>query len=161
LRDVLDDLDRHFDEFEKSLEEIIRSSVNAGQKAFSPPVVAGMAMGVGPEGKPSIQFFGDNMTGPNGYRAPIYEQILDQSAGTLRLMVELPGVDKEDLEISAQENRVSLSAVHGERKYKVDITPKKEIEPDSGSASYKNGVLEAVFKIKDNTNKGYRQIRVV
>ena len=32
---------------------------------------------------------------------------------------------------------------------------------DSGSASFNNGLLEVVFKLRDNTNKGYRRVRVV
>ncbi|MDA4136266.1 MAG: Hsp20/alpha crystallin family protein [Thaumarchaeota archaeon] len=161
LRDVLDELDRFFEEFERSLEQTIRSSVNTGQKAFSKPVVAGMAMGFGPEGKPRIQFFGDNLVGPDGFRAPIYEQVVDEKEGNLRLLVELPGVEKEDVQISALEDRVSLNATKGERNYKMELTLQNAIDPESGTASYSNGILEVVFKLRDKTNKGYRRVRVV
>jgi HSP20 family protein len=161
LRDVLDELDRFFEEFERSIEQTIRSSVNTGQKAFSKPVVAGMAMGFGPEGKPRIQFFGDNLVGPDGFRAPIYEQVVDEKEGNLRLLVELPGVEKEDVQISALEDRVSLNATKGERNYKMELTLQNAIDPESGTASYSNGILEAVFKLRDKTNKGYRRVRVV
>jgi len=144
LRDMLDELDRHFDEFERSVEEAIKASVNTGQRAFSRPVVTGMAMGFGPEGKPRIQFFGDNLIGPDGFRAPIYEQVVDEKEGMLRLVFELPGIEKEDVQVSALEEKVTLEAV-----------------PDSGAATYRNGLLEVVFKLRDNTNKGYRRVRVV
>jgi HSP20 family protein len=161
LRDMLDELDKFFEDFERGLEETIRTSVMTGQKAFSKPVVAGMAMGLGPEGKPTIQFFGDNLVGPDGYRAPIYEQIVNDSEGSLKLLVELPGVEKEDVQISALEDKASLEAVKGERKYRADISLQKAIDPDSGTASYSNGVLEVVFKLRDKTNKGYRRITIV
>jgi len=160
LRDMLDELDRFFQDFERSIEQTIKDSVNTGQKAFSKPVVAGMAMGLGPEGKPRIQFFGDNLVGPDGFRAPIYEQIVDAKQGTLRLVVELPGVEKEDVQISALEDRVSLSAAKADRKYKMDLTLQNAIDPESGTATYSNGVLETVFKIRDKTNKGYRPVKV-
>ena len=32
---------------------------------------------------------------------------------------------------------------------------------NKGVASYKNGLLDVVFKLRDNTNKGYRSVRVV
>jgi HSP20 family protein len=115
LRDVLDEFDRYFDDFEKSIEDAIKSSVNTGQKAFSRPVVTGMAMGFSPEGKPRVQFFGDNLIGPDGFRAPIYEQTVNDKDGTLRLVVELPGVEKEDVQISALEDRISLDAQKGGR----------------------------------------------
>jgi HSP20 family protein len=158
---MLDELDRFFQDFERSIEQTIKDSVNTGQKAFSKPVVAGMAMGLGPEGKPRIQFFGDNLVGPDGFRAPIYEQILDEKQGNLRLIVELPGVEKEDVQISALEDRISLEAAKADRKYKMELTLQNAIDPESGTATYSNGVLEVVFKLRDKTNKGYRRVRVV
>jgi HSP20 family protein len=161
MRDMLDEVDKFFEEFERALEDTIRSSVSTGQKAFSKPVVAGMAMGLGPEGKPRIQFFGDNLIGPDGYRAPIYEQVIDEKEGNLRLLVELPGVEKEDVQISALENKVSLEAVKGERKYRMELSLQTAIDPESGTASYTNGILEVVFKLRDKTNKGYTRVSVV
>jgi HSP20 family protein len=158
---MLDDLDRYFDEFERSVEDVIKTSINTGQKVFSRPVVAGMAMGVGPEGKPSIQFFGDNLIGPDGFRAPIYEQLVDDAQGTLRLLIELPGVEKEDVQVSALDDKVTLQAERGERRYRVEVRLQREIDAESGTASYKNGLLEISFKIKDKTNKGYRRVTIV
>jgi len=161
MRDMLDELDKYFQDFEKNIEDVIRISINTGQKAFSHPVVAGMAMGLGPEGKPAIHFFGDNLVGPDGFRAPIYEQVIDEKDGNLRLLVELPGVDKENIQVSALEDKVSLEAVKAERRYKVDVPLQREIDPDSGSASHKNGLLEIIFKIRDKTNKGYKRVSIV
>lgn len=158
---MLDELDRFFEEFERSIEQTVRSSVNMGQKAFSKPVVAGMAMGFGPEGKPRIQFFGDNLVGPDGFRAPIYEQVVDEKEGNLRLIIELPGVEKEDVQISALEDRVTLEAAKTDRKYRMELSLQNAIAPESGTASYTNGVLEVVFKLRDKTNKGYRRVKVV
>ncbi len=161
LRDMLDEIDHYFEEFERSVEDAVKSSVNMGQKAFSKPVVTGMAMGFGPEGKPRIQFFGDNLVGPDGYRAPIYEQVLDQAEGNLRLLVELPGVEKEDVQLSAIEDKVTVEAARGDRKYRTEVALQRDIDPESGTASYKNGLLEVAFKLRDNTNKGYRRVNVV
>jgi HSP20 family protein len=158
---MLDELDHYFEEFERSVEDAVKSSINTGQKAFSRPVVTGMAMGFGPEGKPRIQFFGDNLVGPDGFRAPIYEQIVDEKESILRLLVELPGVEKEDVKISALEDRATIEASKGERMYRAEILLQSAIDPDSGSASYKNGLLEVVFKLRDKANKGYRSVRVV
>ena len=161
LRDMLDELDHFFEDFEKSLEDVVRSSVNTGQKVFSRPVVAGMAMGVGPEGKPTIHFFGDKLVGPDGFRAPIYEQVVNEKEGNLRLLVELPGVEKEDVEISALADKLSMTAERGDRKYRIEVPLEREIDPESGTATLKNGLLEVIFKTRDNTNKGYRRVTVV
>ncbi len=161
LRDILEELDRYFDEFEKGVEDIVRASLNSGQRQFSKPVVAGFAMGVGPEGKPTLQFFGDKMVGPDGYRTPIYEQVIDEKEGKLRLLVELPGVEKEVIEISALEQKLSLRVDKEGTKYKAEIDLKAEVDPDSSKATYRNGLLEIIFSLREKTNKGYRRVRVV
>lgn len=161
LRDILDELDRYFEEFERSIEEALRSSISSGRKVFSKPVVAGFAMGVGPEGRPTVQFFGDKFLGPDGYRTPIYEQVVDEKEGKLRLLVELPGVDKDGIDISALEDKVIIKVENHNRKYNAEISLKREIDPDSSKATYKNGLLEVIFNLRDKTNKGYRRVRVV
>jgi HSP20 family protein len=161
LRDVLDEFDRYFDEFEKHIEEAIRTGVNSGQRVFSRPVVTGMAMGLSEEGRPAIHFFGDNLVGPDGFRSPIYEQVVDEKEGKLRVLVELPGVEKGDVQVSAVENSLSLKAEREGRKYKLEVALEKEIDPDSGTASYRNGLLEISFNLREKTNKAYRRVTIV
>ncbi len=160
LRDILDELDRFFEDMEKDIQEVIRDGVNSGQRLLGKPFVAGVQMKIGPEGKPSIQFFGDN-TQSDGYRAPLNEQFLDNDKGILRILLELPGVEKSGIEISAADDKVGLTAESETRKYKTEIPLRAPVNPDSGKAEYKNGVLEISFSLRDKTNKGYRRVTVV
>jgi len=161
LRDVLDELDRSLEEIEKEIEDAVREGLASGRKLFSKPFVAGVAMKVGPEGKPTVQFFGDAPLSSEGYRAPIHEQVLDEKSKVLRVIIELPGVEKNDILVSAADDRISVKAEKETRKYKADLALKKEIDPESGGAEYKNGILEISFSLKDKTNKGYRRVSVV
>jgi len=161
LRDMLDELDRTFDEMEKEIEEAVRQGLATGRRLFSKPFVAGVAMNLGPEGKPSIQFFGDHPLSSEGFRAPIHEQLLDEKDGNIRLIIELPGVEKGDIELSASEDRIAIKAVKDARKYKTEFSLKRAVDPESGKAEYKNGILDIVFSLKDKTNKGYRRVSVV
>ncbi len=161
MMDVLAELDRYFDEFERSVQDSIRASLAAGGSFFTRPVVTGVAMGLTPEGRPSVQFFGDKLEGREGYRTPIYEQLLDDKAGTLRLIIELPGVEKDAIDISAQEGKVVIQTNQTGRKYKVEIPLKNEIDPESGRAAYSNGILDTVFELRQKTNKGYRRVNIV
>jgi len=160
LRDVLDELDKYFEEFEKDIEETVRSSLSAARipaKQF----MAGFSLKVGPDGKPSVQFFGDNPTDADGYRSPMSEQILDQKGGFLRVVVDMPGVEKNDIELDATEDTAVIRAERGNRKYKTEIRLKAEVEADSGKAEYKNGVLEILFSLRDKAKKGYRRVDIV
>ncbi len=161
LRDVLDELDRSVGEMEKEIEDAVRQGFAGGRRIFTKPFVAGLAMRVGPEGKPTIQFFGDSLLSSEGYRAPIHEQLVDEKGKTLKVIIELPGVEKNDIVASASDDRISVKAEKETRKYKAELSLKKEIDPESGKAEYKNGILEITFSLKDKTNKGYRRVSVV
>ncbi len=161
LRDVLDELDRSFEEMEREIEEAVRHGFEGGRKVFSRPFVAGISMGMGPEGKPTIQLFGNDPLSSEGFRSPIREQLIDENAKTLRLIVELPGVEKGNIEIAASDDRISIRAEKEARRYKSEFPLKREVDPESGRAEYRNGILDLVFSIKDKTNKGYKRVSVV
>jgi len=161
LRDLLDELDRSFEEMEREIEEAVRHGFESGRKVFSRPFVAGISMGMGPEGKPTIQLFGNDPLSTEGFRSPIHEQVIDDNAKTLRVIVELPGVEKSIIEIAASEDRVSIKAEKDARKYRSEFPLKREVDPESAKAEYKNGILDLFFLIKDKTNKGYRRVSVV
>jgi len=159
LRDMLDELDRYFEEMEKDFQNSVRRVLGEGRQ-LSGPFVGGFAMQVGPEG-PSIQFFGDNPLHSDGFRSPLTEQVVDEKGGALRVVVDLPGVDKENIVISATERSATVKAEQGTRRYKSEMELKAEVDPDSGRAEYKNGVLEILFSLRDKSNKGARRVRVV
>jgi HSP20 family protein len=160
LRDMLDELDKQSAELEKTIEEAIKQSLSS-TGLLKEPFVAGLTMRVGPDGKPIIEYFGDRHHNEEGFRTPIYEQSVDDKAGNLRLLVEIPGVPKDDIEISAVEQRASITAQSNGRKYKLEIPLKRDVDPDSGKATYENGILNIVFSLREKTNKGYRRVRIV
>lgn len=160
LKDMLDELDRYFEEFENDMQEAIKERFTM-PKALAKPFVAGFQMRMSPEGRPSIQFFGDNPQQGDGYRSPLNEQIVDEKAGVLRLVMDMPGVEKGDIEISASEDSVGTKAERGVRKYKTQVALRAKIDPDTGKAEFKNGVLEISFSLRDKPNKAFRRVNVV
>ena len=66
------------------------------------------------------------------------------------LAVSLPGVQKEDLEISARENRVSLRAPRSFPEgtgvtYELSLRLARDLDPGSAKAVLTNGVLDLRF----------------
>ena len=160
LRDTLDELDRYFEELEKDIQDAVRKGLSGPRRAFS-PFMAGFSFNLGPEGKPAIQFFGNNPSMADGYRSPMTEQVLDEKSGTLRLILDMPGVEKGDIDLSVAEDKAVIKAERGARKYRAEIGFKAEVQPESGKAEYRNGVLEILFSLRDKTNKGYRRVDIV
>ena len=160
LRDMLDELDKYFEDFERDIEEAVKNSIFGPNKS-SKPFVAGFSFNLGPEGKPSLQIFGDNPVHRDGFRAPINEQVIDSKNGVLRILLEMPGVEKEDIRVDATEETAVITAEREERKYRAELSLKATVRPDSGKAEYKNGMLEISFSLKDKTNKDFRRVNVV
>ena len=160
LRDMLDELDSYFEGFEKDIEEAVKSSI-FGTDGSGKPFIAGFSFNMGPEGKPSMQIFGNNPVSGNGFRTPINEQVVDEKNGVLRVLMEMPGVEKKDISVETTEESAVITAENADRKYRAEMTLKVPVRPDTGKAEYKNGMLEISFSLKDKANKGYRRVNVV
>ena len=160
LRDMLDELDRYFEEFEKDIQDVVRDSISA-VRPKTEPYIAGFSFRLGPEGRPSVQFFGDSPLHHDGFRSPMSEQILDEKNSLLRVVLDMPGVEKGDIKVEATEDSAVVTAERDSRKYRADIELKAQVQPDSGKAEYKNGLLEISFSLRDKTNKGYRRVNIV
>jgi len=160
MRDVLDELEHYFEGFQKEMEEAVRNNL-FGNDQSAWPFIAGFSFNVGPEGKPSIQVFGNNPVGGDGSRSPINEQVVDGKNGTLRILLEMPGVEKEDIRVEATEESAIITAEREDRKYRAELPLKAQVRPESGKAEYKNGMLEISFSLKDKANKGFKRVNVV
>jgi HSP20 family protein len=79
----------------------------------------------------------------------------------VRVVLEMPGLSKEHIKIQAYKNSVEISSDHPQRKYQViDIPRVADIK--TIRSTYKNGILEIVFKKKEKSkcnNKG-RKTRI-
>ncbi len=160
LRDMVDEMNKYFESVQKEIEDAMKNSI-FGDERFSGPFIAGFSFNMGPEGKPSVQLFGNNPMTGNGFRAPINEQVLDEKSGTLRLLLEMPGVEKQDIQVDATEDKAVITAENEQKKYRAEIELKATVKPDSGEAVYKNGMLEISFSFKDKANKGFKRVNVV
>jgi HSP20 family protein len=159
LRDVLDELDDYFEGLQKQIDEAVKSSILGAEMSVK-PFVAGFSFNLGPEGKPSVQLFGNSPTS-RGVRSPINEQVLDEKNGTLRLLLEMPGVEKDDINVETTEETAVVTAQSEGRSYRAEMELKSPVKPDSAKAEYKNGMLEISFSLKDKANKGFRRVNVV
>ncbi|MGI0055829.1 MAG: archaeal heat shock protein Hsp20 [Nitrosarchaeum sp.] len=124
----------------------------------SGPFYYGYTMTVGSNGKPVVKEYGNVKPGlllSADTREPIVDAIVDEKGKTVKLVAEMPGVEKTDVKILVHDKFVDISAEHGEKKYHVKVPIKHKVDENSAKASYKNGILELVFKlIEDEKPKG-------
>jgi len=153
--------------FDSEIDRIFRSMSNSffnigdifeeSKRNDSGSCCYGYAMTVGPDGKPVVKEFGNIKPGQlptSNTREPIVDTIVDEKEKIVKLIAEMPGVEKTDVKIVVEDKIVDLSAEHDEKKYHVKVPLKHKVDENSAKASYKNGILQLVFKVVEEKPKG-------
>jgi len=83
-------------------------------------------------------------TSLKGEREPLFE--VEEKDGDFIVTAELPGVERENIDLTVFENKLRISAEGSGRKYSGEIELPTLVEPDSVKASYKNGLLRVVVR---------------
>ena len=128
-----------------------------GKDSGSGPYYYGYTMTVGPDGKPVVKEYGNVKPGllPNSdTREPIVDTIVDEKEKVVKLIAEMPGVEKTDVKIVVDNKVVDVSAEHGEKKYHAKVPLKHKVDENSAKASYKNGILQLVFGLVEDKPTG-------
>jgi HSP20 family protein len=157
------DFFEEFDKLEEMMDEMMKHAFEEEPsekiRAFR-PYVYGFSMSVGPDGKPVIREFGNvqkNRFGPKirEEREPLVD-ILEEEKHVVAV-AELPGVEKEEINLRAAEDTLTISVDTANRKYHKELALPARVDPKSAQASYKNGVLEVrLTKTVEKTFKGER-----
>ncbi|ADI73821.1 heat shock protein Hsp20 [Methanohalobium evestigatum Z-7303] len=69
------------------------------------------------------------------------------------VVAEMPGVEKEDINLHSTEWTVEITATKGESNYSEIVEFPVKVDPNSASATFKNGVLEIIFDKTDTDQK--------
>jgi len=156
--DVFDEFDR----LEEMMDEMMRRAFETpseGKKVYR-PYVYGFSMSVGPDGKPVIREFGNVQPSQRGpkireEREPLVDAMEEDK--DVVIVAELPGVEKDNINLHATEDHLTISVDTPERKYHKDLSLPAKVDPKSAQASYKNGVLEVrLKKLVEGAVKGER-----
>lgn len=75
------------------------------------------------------------------------------------MVAELPGVEKNDINLQCSENDLTISVDTSQRKYHKTMELPVSVNPDTPKASYKNGVLEVILKRQKPGRKG-KEIKI-
>ncbi len=172
----LGDIDRFIEEMEKEIAEAFENMEvpkNLSRERKLPdgsirkeygPFVYGYSITIGPDGKPIIREFGNMKPGLGGEdRTPLSLQerreplvdIIEENESII-VMAELPGVNKENIQLLASSNGLTISVNIPHRKFFKELKFPIEVETSNAQSTYKNGVLEVRLMKKKKTKKGTR-----
>ena len=134
-----------------------------GNGSESGPFFYGYTMTVGPDGKPVVKEYGNvkpNLIPTSDTREPIVDTIVDKKEKVVKLIAEMPGVEKSDVKVIVENKSVDLSATRNEKKYHVKVPLKNTVDENSAKASYKNGILEITFKLVEEEKPKGKMVEV-
>jgi HSP20 family protein len=155
------DIYDEFDRLEEMMDEMMRRAFETPSEGakFRRPYVYGFSMSVGPNGKPVIREFGNVESSHGGprireEREPLVD-VMEENREVV-ILAELPGVERDDINLNAAENHLTISVDTAERKYHKELSLPAMVDPKSAQASYKNGVLEVRLRKLEKPFKGER-----
>lgn len=166
------DIDNMFREMEKMMEDEFKNFSDKVPKEYVKerkmpdgstvkelgPFVYGYSMKIGPDGKPEIQEFGNlkkSLKGPEvkEEREPLVDVV--ESGNEIRVVVELPGVEKTDIKLHGTEDSLTISVDTAQSKYYKELNLPSKVRIREAKSTYKNGVLEVVIpKAEPQNPKG-------
>ncbi|MEA3457881.1 MAG: Hsp20/alpha crystallin family protein [Candidatus Thermoplasmatota archaeon] len=151
---IFDEMQRMFEstDFKEMIEDMFRGGFDLNKnKRF----VHGFSI----NGRPRFQEFGNRPTKtPTGNHmfSDAWEPLTDIIEGEddVAVTVEIPGVEKEDIDITATEDTLEITVNNPERRYHKIVDIPFDVKPKSTEATYKNGVLDVVVKRAKNGEPG-------
>lgn len=158
--DFFFDIDEEFEEIRKRMEKLFDNMMEGDFAFRSEPMIYGFSLRMGPDGKPVIQEFGNTGRRPMSDE-PTREPLTDiiEEEDKVRIIVELPGVEKEDIHLHATDETLDIEVDTPHRKFSKHLELPCGVDPESAKATYKNGVLEITLNRPEGKRKG-RQIKI-
>jgi len=74
----------------------------------------------------------------------------------VRIIAEIPGVRKEDIEMNVNGRTLTVTVNTPERKYEKQLQLPESAVVEGAKSSYNNGILEITFQKKPRENTGVR-----
>jgi HSP20 family protein len=158
FRQMEEMMEKEFEELAKKVpRDLVReTTLPDGSKVNEwGPFVYGYSVTIGPDGKPQIREFGNvkpeakfgkPQLNIKEEREPLVDII--PSNNEIRVIAELPGVDKKDIKLHGTERSLTISVDIPQRKYYKEVELPSRVDPKEAKSSYKNGVLEVTLQKK-------------
>lgn len=164
MREMERAFSEQFKDFEKELpKNLVRESKtpDGAVKKEIGPIVYGYSVTIGPDGKPVVREFG-NVKGGEGKpwkaiqdkREPLVDVV--SSGKEVRVIAEMPGVKKEDIEVTVNEKAMTISVDREDRGYYKELELPGIVDPKGARSAYNNGILEVTIPLKSSGQGGIR-----
>jgi HSP20 family protein len=143
-----------FQGVDEMIDSMYKSMQTLGSSTSSNAIYYGYQVNIGPDGKPRVREFGNVKPTRRGTfqlasRDPFVDTVLDEKDNALKVVAEMPGIQKEDIKLEAREDSLTIRAQSKDRNYDTTVPLESAVDPKSAKASYRNGILEVNLKLKE------------
>jgi HSP20 family protein len=122
-----DDRDDPFDEFFEEIERMMNEMMGS-----------------------NAEFRFEGSSGPDTAGGDVHFDV-HETDDTVRVVADLPGVRKEDIDLKCDGETLHVDAPGETREYRERVTLPTRVDEQSASATYNNGVLEVSFDRADDS----------
>lgn len=159
-----DEFERMFEQMNRAMQDALR---NVGGLEPGKPYVHGFSFKIGPDGKPVVSEFGNKPQKPtvkgakaivSDEREPLTDVIEEKTE--IAATLEIPGVDKKDIDIRVTEDQIEINVDNEKRKYHKLLRLPARVKPTTTKATYKNGVLDVTVEKERPSDAGKKGHKV-
>ncbi|MDV3292984.1 MAG: Hsp20/alpha crystallin family protein [Nitrososphaerales archaeon] len=166
IDDMMRQMERAFSEQFKEMEKELPKNLvrerrlpDGSTKKEIGPIVYGYSVTVGPDGKPVVREFGNVRRGEGrpwkeiqDKREPLVDVVTSEK--DVKVIAEIPGVRKEDVNVMVQDKTVTISVDTENRKYFKELILPDVVDPQGAKSTYNNGILEITLPLKSKGGRG-------
>lgn len=151
--DIWNDLFGGFDSLNRRIEDMFSRMDMSGPDVKT----YGYTMWQGPDGVRHVKEFGNTGSrmgalGPAGLKEPFTD--VSEEDSVVRAVAEIPGVEKQDIELSCTRNVLSIRVKTPGREFEKDLALPCDVDVDSARAEYNNGLLEVTLDKVSPSDRG-------
>lgn len=160
--DMFESFDEEIAKMRDRMDRILERMLSGELMEAKDPLIYGVSMRVSSDGDPLIQEFGKARPAELAdTEPPAREPLTDirEEVDRVTVIMELPGVEKEDVKVTAEDRYLDLEVDSSDKRYSKHLDLPCNVLPGSAKANYKNGVLEVVMRRPAPKRKG-KTIRV-
>ena len=156
-----------FDRFNERMRRMFEKIARDPEANTMGPFVYGFTYKTDQNGRPLFQEFGNvpgvRMPGVSqNIEKDVREPITDMNtdASNIYITYELPGINKNDIDLKVSELNVILNVSSGPRKYFKEIESEYKLKPDTTEAKFVNGILDVKVALDKADDQKGRKIKI-
>ena len=160
--DFFSEFEEEFRRMQEHMSHLFDEALRGDEHDHLRRYVYGFSMHSDPDGKSVIEEFGnvprEGEDRVPGQREPLVDVIDGKEDVTV--IAEIPGVDKRDIDVKADDKTLAISVPNGSGGYHKELDLPAEVDPGTIKAEYKNGILEVKLRRKQPGSGARRKVKV-